>query len=153
MYWFQTFQQEEDSMYNRPTLELSQVLAGMSAMLDEANKQPDRPVAIAIVDDRGDMITYARMDNCRKQPQKIAITKAYASAMIGVDSQAYIDRLKGQGMTVSNYADPNLGALPGGLVIRLPGDGLILGGIGVSGLPSGAEDEEIARIGLKALNL
>ena len=140
-------------MYDRPTLELSQVLAAMSTMLDEGGKSPDQPLAIAIVDETGDLISYARMDKCRKQPQKIAIIKAYTSALSGRDSQGFIDRLKSQGMNVADYGDPKLGALPGGVVILRPGDSTVLGAIGVSGLPSGAADEAIARIGLKALNL
>jgi uncharacterized protein GlcG (DUF336 family) len=43
--------------------------------------------------------------------------------------------------------------LQGGLVVVNPSDGIILGGIGVGGLPTGKEDEDIARAGLAALNL
>lgn len=32
-------------------------------------------------------------------------------------------------------------------------DGVILGGIGVGGYPSGQSDEDVARIGLEAMNL
>jgi len=39
----------------------------------------------------------------------------------------------------------------GGLVIMK--DGVILGGIGVGGYPSGQADEDISRIGLNAMNL
>ena len=138
-------------MYDRPTLGLGQVQAAMAAMLGEASKQPDQPIAIAIVDETGDIVSYSRMDNCRKFPQRLAIKKAYTAAMSGTDTQAYVDRLKSQGMSASDYGDPNLAAVPGGVVVRRSSDGTILGGIGVSGLPGG--DETIARIGLNALNL
>jgi uncharacterized protein GlcG (DUF336 family) len=48
--------------------------------------------------------------------------------------------------------DPNLVAVQGGVAVLRPSDGAILGGIGVSGL-SAQEDEDIARIGVNALNL
>ena len=73
--------------------------------------------------------------------------------MSGLDSQAYIDRLQTQGRSISDYGDPNMAAAPGGVVIRRPSDETTLGGIGVSGLPSGGADEAIARIGLKAMDL
>ena len=139
-------------MYDKPQLGLSQALAAMSAMLDETSKQPDRPAAIAMVDDRGNLITYARMDNCKVIPQQIAVKKAYTSAVNGVDSEAYAQRLKSRGRIVTEIGDPNLVAMKGGVAILRPGDGAILGGIGVSGL-SDQEDEDLARIGLKALNL
>ena len=140
-------------MYEKPVLSWVQVQAATAAILDEAAKRPEHPVAVAIVDESGDLISYARMDNCRKFPQRIVINKAYTAAIAGADTQAYIERLDGQGRRVSDYGDPNLAAAPGGIVIRWPRDGAILGGIGVSGLPSGAEDEVLCRIGLKAMDL
>ena len=64
-------------MYNRPTLSLSQVRSAMNAMLDKAEQEPDRPLAIAIVDADAKLLSYARMDNCRALPQRMAVSKAY----------------------------------------------------------------------------
>ena len=68
-------------MYSRPTLSLSQVRSAMNAMLDQAEQEPDRPLAIAIVDADAKLLSYARMDNCRALPQRMAVSKAYTSAM------------------------------------------------------------------------
>ena len=57
-----------------------------------------------------------------------------------------------QGRTVAEMGDPMLAAVQGGVVILHPGSGSIMGGIGVSGL-SAQEDEDLAKIGLKALGL
>jgi uncharacterized protein GlcG (DUF336 family) len=48
--------------------------------------------------------------------------------------------------------DPNLAAVQGGLVVLQAETGTIMGGIGVSGLTA-QEDEDIARLGLRALGL
>ena len=138
-------------MYDKPALGLAQVQAAMAAMLEETSKEPDQAAAIAIVDETGELLSYVRMDHCRKFPQRLAIKKAYTSAMMGQDSQAYVDRLKTRGTSVSDYGDPMLVAAGGGVVIRRPSDGANMGAIGVSGLPG--NDEAIARVGLKALNL
>jgi uncharacterized protein GlcG (DUF336 family) len=139
-------------MYDKPMLSLDQVQKAMAAMLEVVTKKPDQPVAIAIVDDLGNLISYARMDRCRVIPQRLAIRKAYTSALAGQDSRAYAERLKSQGRSVAEMGDPNLAAVQGGVVILHPGSGSIMGGIGVSGL-SAQEDEDLARLGVQALSL
>jgi uncharacterized protein GlcG (DUF336 family) len=46
----------------------------------EATKSPTRPVAIAIVDDQGEFVSFAPMDQCAPQPRVIARKKAYTAA-------------------------------------------------------------------------
>jgi cob(I)alamin adenosyltransferase len=139
-------------MYEKAMLSLDQIQEAMSAMLAKASGEPDRPVAIAIVDDVGDLISYTRMDRCRKIPQRMAIRKAYTCALSGQDSKEYAERLQSQGRTVAEMGDPMLAGVQGGLVVLQPGTGFIMGGIGVSGLAS-QEDEDIAKLGLQALEL
>jgi glc operon protein GlcG len=133
-------------------LSLDQVQRAMAAMIERAMQQPDQPVAIAIVDDVGSLISYARMDQCRAIPQRMAVRKAYTAALSGQDTLAYAERLKSQRRTVAEMGDPNLAAVQGGLVVRHAASGAIMGGIGVSGLTA-QEDEDIARLGLQTLGL
>ncbi len=101
-------------MYDKPMLGLDQVQKAMNIMLAKANEEPDRPLAIAIVDDAGDLIGYARMDRTRKIPQRMAIRKAYTCALSGQDSKDYAAGLKEQGRTVAEMGDPMLAAVQGG---------------------------------------
>ena len=89
-------------MYSKPMLSLEQTQKAMQAMIAKATQEPDRPVAIAIVDDAGNLLSYARMDNCRPNPQTFATRKAYTAALSGVDSAVYAERLKSQGRSVSD---------------------------------------------------
>ncbi len=136
--------------YQKTVLSLDDAQKAMDRMLQEARKNPQRPVAIAIVDDVGELVSFARMDKCAPQPPIIARKKAYTSARTRSDTAAYAERLKSQGRSVTEFGDPNLLALQGGVVILNPADQSVLGGIGVSGLAA-EEDEAIARIGLKAI--
>ena len=138
-------------MYSKPMLSLDQVQQAITTMLARATRQPDQPLAMAIVDDVGNLISYARMDQCRPIPQRMAVRKAYTAALSGQDTLAYAERLKSQGRTVAEMGDPNLAAVQGGLVVR-HASGAVMGGIGVSGLTA-QEDEDIARLGLQALGL
>ncbi len=139
-------------MYNKSILSLDQTQKAMQAMIQKATQEPDRPVAMAIVDDAGNLVSYARMDNCRPNPQTFAIRKAYTSALSGVNSADYAERLKSQGRTVSDFGNPNLVAAQGAAVILDPAGGAVLGAIGVSGLSS-QEDEDLSKLGVQALGL
>jgi uncharacterized protein GlcG (DUF336 family) len=139
-------------MYNKPMLSLEQTQKAMQAMLNKATQEPHRPVAIAIVDDSGNLLSYARMDNCRTNPQTFAVRKAYTSALSGQDSAVYAERLKSQGRSVTDMGNPNLVSAQGAVVVLHPGTKAVLGGIGVSGLSS-QEDEDLARLGMQALGL
>ncbi len=123
----------------------------MSAMIDKAMQTPDEPVAMAIVDDTGNLVAYAKMDNLRIFSRRHALRKAYTSAIVGMDSGAHAERIHGQGRNMSDLGDPNLTHGQGGLVLMQ--DGVILGGIGVGGYPSGQSDEDLSRVGLAAMNL
>jgi glc operon protein GlcG len=132
--------------YQKPVLSLEEARKGIIAMLEEAGKAPNRPVAIAICDDQGELVAFARMDKCAPLPLTIARKKAYTAARTRSDSKAFGDRLKGMGRSAVEFGDPDLIGVQGGVTIAAA-DGSPLGGIGVSGLAA-EEDEAIARIGL-----
>lgn len=134
-----------------PALKLEQVQAAMAAMMRKAQETPDAPVAMAIVDATGNLEAYAKMDNLRLFSRRHALRKAYTAAVMGLNTGAHAERLHGQGRSISDLGDPNLTHGQGGLVIMK--DGVILGGIGVGGYPSGQSDEDLSRVGLEAMNL
>ncbi len=139
-------------MYSKPMLSLEQTQNAINAMIAKAAQEPDRPVAMAIVDDAGSLLSYARMDNCRPNPQTFAIRKAYTAALSGVDSAVYAERLKSQGRSVTDFGNPNLVSAQGAVVIIDPASGAVLGAIGVSGLAA-QEDEDLSRLGVESLGL
>ena len=139
-------------MYTKRMLSLNECEDAIDAMIIEYNKDTNRrKVDMAIVDDVGNLLKYARMDGCHRPT--FATRKAYTAAMRRNDTGALAEQLKSQGRTIAEFGDPQLIAIQGGLVINDPETGALLGGIGVGGLPSGKEDEDIARVGLAALKL
>ena len=134
---------------------LAEARAAVEAVLEEASKLPDAPIAVAVVDDYGRLVYFARMDGCPPVVVELAINKAYTAAVALLDTAGL--RRTGQGLgprELATYGDARFTYLQGGLVIRA-GDGSgapssLLGGIGVSGrMPD--EDERLARIGLEAM--
>ena len=132
-------------------LTMKQVQSAMNAMMDKAMRTPNEPVAMAIVDAAGNLEAYAKMDNLRIFSRRHALRKAYTSAVLGIDSGANAARLHSQGRSISEMGDPQMTHGQGGLVIMK--DGVILGGIGVGGYPSGQADEDLSRVGLEAMAL
>ncbi len=139
-------------MYTKSMLSLDQCQRAIDAMVEDYNRDTNRrKVDMAIVDDVGNLLAYARMDGCHRPT--FAIRKAYTSAMRRADTGVLVEQLKAQGRPISAFGDPQLIDIQGGLVINDPETGALLGGIGVGGLPTGKEDEDIARVGLAALGL
>ena len=138
-------------MATKPALTTEQVTAAMSAMLAKANETPDAPVAMAIVDAGGELVAYLTMDNLRIFSRRHALRKAYTSAVMGRDSGEHAAGLHAQGRNIADLGDPRFTHGQGGLVIMK--DGVILGGIGVGGYPSGQADEDLSRVGLEAMGL
>lgn len=137
-------------MYDKPMLGLDQAQAAVKAMIDDYNRDPNRrKVDMAVVDDAGNLLAYARMDRCLRPT--FAIRKAYTSAMRGIDTVAFAEQLSNQGRTLESFGDPQLIAIPGGVAVVH--GGAVIGAIGVGGLPSGLDDEAIAKAGVRALNL
>ena len=131
-------------------LSLDQAQAAIAAMIDNFNQDPNRrKVDMAVVDDAGNLLAYARMDRCLRPT--FAMRKAYTSAVRGMDTAAFAEQLSTQGRSLESFGDPQLIALAGGVVVMH--DGAVVGAIGVGGLPSGLADEAIAKAGLEALNL
>jgi glc operon protein GlcG len=135
--------------YQKSMLSLEEARKATDRILQEASKAPDRPVAIAICDDQGELITFARMDKCAPLPLIVARKKAFTAARTRADSKVFGDRLKSMGRSVSDLGEPNLIPVQGGVAI-IAADGSPLGGIGVSGLAA-EEDEALARIGLSVI--
>ena len=137
-------------MYEKSMISLEQGQAAIAAMIADYNKDTDRrKVDMAVVDDAGNLLAYARMDRCLRPT--FAIRKAYTSAVRGVDTLAFSEQLASQNRSIESFGDPQLIAIPGGVVALK--SGAVVGAIGVGGLPSGLDDESIAKAGLEALNL
>ena len=137
-------------MYEKSMISLEQAQAAIAAMIADYNKDTDRrKVDMAVGDDAGNLLAYARMDRCLRPT--FAIRKAYTSAVRGVDTLAFSEQLASQNRSIESFGDPQLIAIPGGVVALK--SGAVVGAIGVGGLPSGLDDESIAKAGLEVLNL
>ena len=103
-------------------------------------------VAIAIVDDRGDLVAAHRMDGCRPRWMRASLRKAYTAAVMDRTTESFHDEIVRRNLQIAYYGDPMFCALPGGIPILHP-DGTTHGAIGVTG-PTQGSDAELAAAGL-----
>lgn len=136
-------------MSDHSALPIARVRAAMDAMTDKALQTPDDVVAIAIVDNTGNLLAYAQTGHLRLFSRRHAIRKAYTAAVMGADTGSNGQKMKEQGRSISEMGDLQLTAMQGGLVIKK--DGALLGGIGVGGYNGGHLDEALAKVGLDVL--
>jgi glc operon protein GlcG len=135
---------------NQPKL----TLAGARAVLEAALRRADEigvPMNVAVVDDGGHLLAFARQDGAKPSSVPIAINKAVSSAIRRQPSGPYApdgepDLRVSLALAIGSRAQqtPLRGGLP------LMADGACVGAIGVS---NGTEeqDTDVARAGVAAL--
>ena len=140
-------------MQQRETIGLEEAQRAVDAIVAEQAGDPQgRGVSVAVVDDHGDLVAFARMSAARVTTGEIAVKKAFTSARSRTNSGAYVERMKEMGLNVADLGDPRLAAFQGGVCIMKPGTEECVGGIGVSGL-SAEDDELLADKGVQAMGL
>ncbi|HEX9661587.1 MAG TPA: heme-binding protein [Candidatus Binatia bacterium] len=131
------------------SLGLEEAQRAIAAVFDQAKKD-GRAVAVAVVDNHGDLITCARMDGAHARVLRHAIRKAYTAALMGRDTVAFKKDMQDAGRSLTDYGDSSLTTLQGGLVVRSGNQ--VVGAIASGGSPR-LRDVEMAQIGLNALGL
>lgn len=106
-------------------------------------------VAIAVVDRFGQPQVMLRDRFAGPHTPTAAVGKAWTAVTFRTDTTALLP-LAQPGQPQAGLRDlPNVVLLGGGMLIE--GGGSVLGGVGVSGAPSGAEDDACASAGLDAV--
>ena len=117
-------------------------LAGnlVAAAIAKAKADYGRPICVAVCDRYGFLTAFVSMDDAPVRSIQLSQGKAYTSARMGVDTDAFLQRLHANNIPASYFCDDKLTGLPGGCVLKGPGGGVI-GAVGISGL---TPDEDMA---------
>ncbi len=124
-------------------------LAGAQAVADAAAAEAKNNWAggaIAVVDDGGNLLYLARLDNTFAAAANIAIAKARSAANFRRETRVFEDAIKNGRLSL--VANPELLPLQGGVPIQV--DGQVIGAIGVAGANSAQQDEDIAKAAVQA---
>jgi glc operon protein GlcG len=124
-------------------------LDGAKAILAAAEAEAAKnkwTVAIAVVDESGNLIAFHKIDDTQVGSVDIAIGKARTAARMKRPTKALEDAVAG-GRTVM-LAVEGITPLEGGVPVML--DGRVIGAVGVSGVTS-QQDAQVAQAGAAAL--
>jgi len=116
----------------RPALDYASAAKIRDTCLDWAARN-GKKMTVAVMDAHGMLVAYAHMDGASYQAGEMARWKATASSRFG-KATGDLARLN----PAANV--PNVATIPGGVAIYT-GDGVALGGVGVSG---GKTEEDVA---------
>jgi len=120
----------------------------VAAAADAEARKNGWPMAIAIVDNAGQLVYFQRGDNTQTASTQIAQDKAVSSAMFRRPTKVMQDAVAGGGAGIRFLNLRGASTVEGGLPILV--DGKIIGGIGVSGMASD-QDGVCAKAGVDAL--
>lgn len=110
--------------------------------VEKARSEFKRPICVAVCDKNGLLLSFMRMPGATIRSIAIAQGKAYTAARMGVNTDAFLERLQRENLQASYFCDPLFTALPGGTVLKNSA-GEIIGAAGISGLTV-QEDQAIA---------
>ena len=127
---------------------------GARAILEAAArkaKEMGLPICIAVVDDGGHLLAFARIDDAKPSSARVAVTKARSAALRRaatgpLPSAENPSVLLSLGMPLASGGA--LTCVRGGLPILW--EDAVIGGVGISA-GTQEQDEEVARAGLEAL--
>ena len=123
-----------------------------SSMIDTAvNKAKELgvPMAIAVVDEGGNLKAFRRMDGALLCATEIAINKAHTSASWGFPTDGLFEFIKGDEALLAGVPHiPRTVAFGGGVPVKM--DNELVGGVGVSG-GHWSQDVQCAQAAVEAL--
>ncbi len=132
-------------MYKTASLDLREASNLIESVLRFAAKEAKPPVAVAVVDREGNLITFARMDGASAIIVEMALNKAYTAARLGRSTKDLADQINRDNLQLTMFGNPRYTYFGGGQPIVLEKE--VVGGLGISGR---SESEDIA-LGEQAL--
>jgi uncharacterized protein GlcG (DUF336 family) len=107
-------------------------------------------VAVAVTDQAGELIAFARMDGAAPRWVRHARRKAYTASVMSRSTRDLGEQLRKRDMSVAEYGDTDITTLPGG--VPLPDPRAHAGcAVGVAGNGGADFDHELAGFGASLL--
>jgi glc operon protein GlcG len=132
---------------SRPTLTLAGARGVLDRAMDECRRLGASP-SVAIVDDGGQLICFARADGSFAAGAEVSIGKARTAAAFRKPTRVFEDAIN-KGRYAMLDARPDFTPLQGGVPVVVQGQ--VVGAIGVSGAASAQQDDEIASAAASSL--
>jgi glc operon protein GlcG len=134
----------------RPVLTLERARVALAAAVEHAHALAAPGAAIAIVDEGGSIVLLERLDGTFPAGPDISVGKARTAAAFQKPTRVFEDLVNKGRVTMTTLPQvTHFTPLQGGVPLVIAGQ--VVGGIGVSGAASAAEDDEISQAGADGL--
>ena len=130
-------------MHTQPHLSHQDAARVVDAIRTQLEKE-GRGAAIAVADAHGELLAFLRTDGCKLPSILIAMNKAFTAAREQKESWDVGQSSRNEGFPMTNFGDLRYTAWGGG--VPIVSGGVIVGAVGVSGLPE-QDDMVLARLG------
>ena len=140
-------------MYARRMLGLDDADKMVDAIIAHTRKEKGVPISIAVVDYRGDLIKFVRMDGASWNSIRMAQAKAYSAAKFRRDTSTVAAWQSDNNIQLADWTDPGVTSLGGGVCVwdEQASPRVVIGAVAVSGWPQTEIDEAYAKVGVAAL--
>ncbi|CNI76702.1 GlcG/HbpS family heme-binding protein [Yersinia vastinensis] len=128
-------------MLTQLTLDTAQQAVNHALALAK-NDYDNRPLSVAVCDQQGFLLAFARMDSAKLLTIELTQRKAYTSSRLGATTEVFLQRLQNEQLDIGYFGDDRFTALPGGIPL-LNANKQCVGAVAVGGL-SAKEDHEAA---------
>ena len=137
-----------DGLIARRRISLEVALALLAKVREEAATR-QLSLAVAVVDDAGNVVASQRMDGTALGAMQLAVGKAYTSVLWGMPSGDFMQSTQPGGDDWGwNFTDPRIVVYAGGLPLHVEGE--LVGGVGASG-GTATEDAECVLAAVRSL--
>lgn len=133
-------------------LSLDQASRIVTAALAKGGELGCDPLSVAVLDAGGHLVAFMRQDGSGILRAEIAIGKAYGALGFGLGSRELREKNPQFLNAVAAAAHGRMIPVPGGVLVRDPGSGEVIGAVGISGDTSD-KDEAAAIAGIEAVKL
>jgi uncharacterized protein GlcG (DUF336 family) len=135
-------------------LTLAQANKIIEVAFSQARQLKVKPLAVAVLDESGNVRSLQREDGASMLRNEVAIGKAWAAVGMGVSSATLLERAKGNPSFFGALSATSQGRFipQTGAVVIKDKDGTVIGAAGASG-GTGEEDEAVCIAGIKAAGL
>lgn len=130
-----------------PSVNLEQAKRAIAAGVAEARKN-NWPVAIAVMDNAGQLVAFEKMDDTQSASVEVAQDKGRSAAIFRRPTKVFEDLVAGAGAGTRILGLKGASPVEGGVPIIAGGK--VIGGIGVSGVTS-QQDGVVAKAGADTL--
>ncbi len=136
------------------SLTLAQANKIIEVAFAKAREMKIKPLAVAVLDESGNVKSLQRQDDASMLRNEVAIGKAWAAVGMGVASRTLLERAKGNPQFFGALAATAQGKFipQTGAVVIKDKQGKVIGAAGASG-GTGEEDEAVCMAGIEAAGL